>query len=170
VTQQPARLVDDVAICVAKPAPFRNVACERKAVTVEMQAIGLRPDGKQMLLHRVSASRAHRLLKLFRQGYCPLIGQTFSICDPLPPALRAKVRIEVHQHIVHLPWMQVGQQGTITSVRMDIIYVTLDVLPVPLQVTTVLTAAATLLGIYIHRPPPGTATATHLACQGPSQR
>jgi len=102
------------------------VAYERKAVTAEMRAIGLRPDGKQMLLYRVSASRALKLLKKFRQGYCPLIGQTFNRCDPVPPALRAKVRIEVHQQIVNLLWLQVGQQGTIPSVRQDILYVTLD--------------------------------------------
>jgi len=108
VTQQPARLLNDVEVYVAKTTPLRNVACERKAATAEMRAIGLRPDGKQMQLNRVSASRAHRLLKQFRQGYCPLIGQTFSSCDPVPPALRAKVHIQVHQHIVHLPWLQVG--------------------------------------------------------------
>jgi len=77
-----------------------------------------------------------------------MIGQRFSSCDPIPPALRAKVCIEVHQHIVNLPWLRVGQQGTITSVRKDVIYVTLDALSAPLPVTTVLTAAATLLGIY----------------------
>jgi len=77
-----------------------------------------------------------------------MIGQTFSSCDPVPPVLRAKVRIEVHQHIVNLLCLQVGQQGTSTSVRKDIIYVTLDALSAPLLVTTVLTAAATLLGIY----------------------
>jgi len=111
---------------VAPIPPLRNVVYERKAVTAEMRAIGLRPDGKQMLLYRVSASRALKLLKKFRQGYCPLIGQTFNRCDPVPPALRAKVRIEVHQQIVNLLWLQVGQQGTIPSVRQDILYVTLD--------------------------------------------
>jgi len=52
-----------------------------------------------------------------------MIGQTFSSCDPVPPVLRAKVRIEVHQHIVNLLCLQVGQQGrgTSTSVRKDII-------------------------------------------------
>jgi len=80
-------------------------------------------------------------------------------CDPVPPALRAKVCIEVSQHIVDLPWLQVGQQGTITSVRKEVIYVTLDAPIAPLQVTTVLTAAATLLGIYtglqlVLSPPP----------------
>jgi hypothetical protein len=103
VTQQPARLLHAVEEYVAPTTPLRNVACERKAVTAEMRAIGLHPDGKKMLLNRVSASRALRLLKRFRQGYCPMIGQTFSSCDPVPPALRAKVRIEVHQHIVNLP-------------------------------------------------------------------
>jgi len=44
--------------------------------------------------------------------------------------------------------MQVGQHGTITSVRKDIIYVTLDAPSAPLPVTTALTATATLLGIY----------------------
>jgi len=29
-----------------------------------------------------------------------MIGHTFSSCDPVPPALRAKVRIEVHQHFM----------------------------------------------------------------------
>jgi len=77
-----------------------------------------------------------------------MIGQKFSSCDPVPPTLRTKVRIEVHQPIVTLLWLQVGQQGTITSVRKDVIYVTLDALPASLQVTTVLTATATLLGIY----------------------
>ena len=77
-----------------------------------------------------------------------MIGQTFSSCDPVPPALRAKVRIEVHQHIVNLLWLQVGQQGTITSVRKHVTYVPLDAPSAPLPVTTVLTAAVTLLGIY----------------------
>jgi len=148
VTRQSATLLDAVNAYVAPPIPpLRNVAYERKAVTAEMRAIGLRPDGKPMLLHRVSASGALRLLKQFRQGYCPLIGQTFISCDPVPLALRAKVRIEVHQQIAHLPWLQVGQPGTITSVRKDVLYVTLDAPQAPLQVTTVMTAAATLLGI-----------------------
>jgi len=77
-----------------------------------------------------------------------MIGHTFSSSDPVPPALRAKVRIEVHQHIANLPWLQVGHQGTITSVRKDFIYVTLNAPPAHLQGTTVMTAAATLLGIY----------------------
>jgi len=64
-----------------------------------------------------------------------MIGQTFSSCDPVPLVLRAKVRIEVHPHIVNRPWLQFGQQGTISSVRKDVIYVTLDALPAPLQVT-----------------------------------
>jgi len=86
-------------------------------------------------------------------------GQKFSSCEPVPPALRAQVRIEVWQHIVNLPWLQVGQKGTITSVRKDVICVTLDALTAPLQVTTVLTAEATLLGIYtgiqpVPPPPP----------------
>ena len=84
------------------------------------------------------------------------MGQTSSSCYPGPPALRAKVRIEVYQRILSLPWLQVGQQGTITSVRKNVIYVTLDVFPAPLQVTTVLTATAKLLGIYTgpHLVPP----------------
>jgi len=57
VTQQPARLLDDVEVYVAKTTPLRNVACEHQAVTAEMRAIGLRPNGTQMLLNRVSASR-----------------------------------------------------------------------------------------------------------------
>jgi len=170
VTQQTARLLDAVEVYVAPTTLLRNVACERKAVTTEMRAIGLRPDCKQMLLKRVLASRALRLLKQFRQGYCPLMGQAFSSCDPVPPAPRAKVRIEVHRHIVHLPWLQVGQQGTITSVRKDVIYVTLDALPAPLQVTTVLTAAATLLGIYtgphpVPPPPPIQHAKVHLSVE-----
>jgi len=65
----------------------------------------------------------------------------------------------VTQHIVNLPWLQVGQQGTITSLRKDAIYVTLDAPIAPLQVTTVLTTAAILLGIYtglqlVLSPPP----------------
>jgi len=65
MTQQPTRLLHAVEVCVAPTTPLRNVAFERKAVTAEMQAIGLHPDGKQMLLNRVSASRAVRLLKRF---------------------------------------------------------------------------------------------------------
>ena len=122
-------------ICGTHPTHQKNEAYKCKAVTVEMRAIGLRSDGKQMLLHRVSASRALRLLKKFRQGYHPLIGQTFSICGPVPPALRTKFRIEVHQPIANLPWLQVRQQGTITSVRKDVLYVTLDAPQAPLQVT-----------------------------------
>jgi len=133
VTQQPARLQHVVELYVAPIAPLRNVACKRKAVTSEMWAIGLRLDGKQMLLKRVSAARALRLLKQFRQGYCPMIGQKFSSCDPVPPTLH----IEVHQPIINLPWLQVGQQGTITSVRKDVIYETLDAFSAPLHVTTV---------------------------------
>jgi len=98
-----------------------------------------------------------------------MIGQKFSSCDPVPPTSHTRVRIEVYQPIVNLPWLQVGQQGTITSVRKDVIYVTLDAPPAPLHVTTVMTAAATLLGIYA-APPPNTITATHPACQGTSQR
>jgi len=160
VTRQPAKLLDALDAFAAPITPLRNVACERQAVTSEMRAIGLRPDGKQMLLDRVPASRALRLLKQFRQGYCPLIGQTFSSFNPVPPALRAKVRIEVYQHIVSLPWLQVGQQGTITSVRKDGIYVTLDAFSAPLQATTVLKAAATLSGIYTgpHPVPPPSPT------------
>ena len=87
-----------------------------------------------------------------------MIGQKISSCDPVPPVLRAKVCIEVSQHIVNLPWLHVGQQGTITSVRKEVIYVTLDAPIAPLQVTTVLTAAK-LLGMYtgphlILSPPP----------------
>jgi len=98
------------------------------------------------------------------------MGQIFSSCDPVPPALRAKVRIEVHQHIVNLPWLQVGQQCTITSVRKDVIYVTLDALPAPLQVTTVLTAAATLLSMYtgphpVPPPPPIQHAKVHLSAE-----
>jgi len=155
VTQQPARLLHVAEISVAPTTPLRNVAYESKAVTAdsEMRAIVLHPDGKQTLLERVSASKALRLLKKFRQGYCPLIDQTFSSCDPVPPVLHAKVRIEECHHIVNLPWLQVGQQGTITSVRKDVIYVTLDTPPAPMQVTTVLTPASTLLGIYTGPPP-----------------
>ena len=153
VTRRPSTLLDAVDAYVAPIPPLRNVAYERKAVTAEMRAIGLQPDGKQMLLHRVSASRALKLLKKFRQGYCPLIGQTFNRCNPVPPALRAKVRIEVHQQIANLLWLQVGQQGTIPSVRQDILYVTLDAPQAPLQVTTVMTAAAILLGMYTGPPP-----------------
>jgi len=80
-----------------------------------------------------------------------MIGQTFISCDPVPPALRAKVRIEVQQHIVNIPWLQVGLQGTITSVRKDVIYVTLDALPAPVQVITVLTTAANCL-VYTKAP------------------
>jgi len=130
--RRPSTLLDAVDAYVAPIPHLRNVAYESKAVTTEMRAIGLRPDGKQMLLHRVSASRALKLLKKFRQGYCPLIGQTFSRCNPVPPALRAKVRIEVHQQVANFPWLQVGQQGTITSVRQDILYVTLDAPQAPL--------------------------------------
>jgi len=60
-------------------------------LTAEMRAIGLRPDGKQMLLNRVSASRTLQLLKKFQQGYCPMIGEKFSSCDPVPPTLHTKV-------------------------------------------------------------------------------
>jgi len=96
-----------------------------------------------------------------------MIYQTFSSCDPIPPALQSKVRIEVHQHIVNLPWLQVGQQGTITSVRKNVIYVTLDTPPAPLPVTTVLTATTTLLGIYtgpklVLPPPPRQHTKVNL--------
>jgi len=60
VTRQPAKLLDAPDAYAAPITPLRNVACERQAVTAEMRAIGLRPDGKQMLLNRVSASRALR--------------------------------------------------------------------------------------------------------------
>ena len=133
VTRRPATLLDVVDAYVAPIPPLRNAEYERKALTAEMQAIGLRPDGKQMLLYRVLASRSLRVLKKFRQGYYPLIGQTFSMCDPVPPALRAKVRIEVPQQIANLSWLQVGQQGTITCVRKGILYVTLDAPQAPLQ-------------------------------------
>jgi len=88
-----------------------------------------------------------------------MIGQKISSCDPVPPALHTKVRIEVHQPIIDLPWLQVGQQSTITSVRKDVIYETVDAPLAPLHDTIVLTAAATLLGIYtgplpIPPPPP----------------
>ena len=66
VTQQPARLIHAVEVYVAPTTPPRNVACERKAVTAEMWAIGLRPAGKQMLLKRVSASRAQSAIEAER--------------------------------------------------------------------------------------------------------
>ena len=96
VTRQPAKLPDapDAYAAPITPlsiTPLRNMACERKAVTAEMWAIGLCPDGKQMLLNRVSASRTLQLLKKFRQGYCPMIGQKFSSCNPAPPTLHTKV-------------------------------------------------------------------------------
>jgi len=53
----------------------------------------------------------------------------------------------------HLPCLQVDQQGTITSMRKDVLYVTLDAPQAPLQVTTVMTEVATLLGIYTGPPP-----------------
>ena len=65
VTRQPAKLIDAPDAYTAPITPLRNVACERKAATAEMRAIGLRSDGKQMLLKRVSASRTLRLLKKF---------------------------------------------------------------------------------------------------------
>jgi len=55
VTQQPAKLLDAMEVYVVPTTPLRNVACERKAVTAHMRAIGLRPEGKQILLKRVSA-------------------------------------------------------------------------------------------------------------------
>jgi len=57
VPQQPARLLDAVKVyvTVAPTTPLRNVVYERKAVTAEMRAIGLLPDGKQTLLKHVSA-------------------------------------------------------------------------------------------------------------------
>ena len=58
VTQPPTRLLNASEAYVAPTSPRRNVACERKAVTAEMWAVGLRPDGNQMVLKRVSASRA----------------------------------------------------------------------------------------------------------------
>ena len=64
-TQQPARLQDGFEVFVAPTTLFRNVACERKVVTAELLAIGLRPDGKHTLLNWVLASRALRLLKMF---------------------------------------------------------------------------------------------------------
>ena len=71
-------------VYVAPTTPLRNVGCERKAVTAKMRAIGVRPDGKQMLLNRVSASRALRLLKHFRQGYCPMIEQKLLVVTQSP--------------------------------------------------------------------------------------
>jgi len=50
-----------------------------------------------------------------------MIGQKIISYDPVPPAFGAKVRIQVCRHIVNLPWLQVGQQGTISSVRKDVI-------------------------------------------------
>ena len=82
-----------------------------------------------------------------------MIGQDFSSCDPFPLTFHTKVRAEVYQPIVNLPWLQVGQRGTITSVRKEAIYVTLDAPPAPLHVTTVLTAVTTLLDIYKSPPP-----------------
>jgi len=57
VTRQPDKLLDALDPHAAPITPLRNVACERKTVTAEMRDIGLHPDGKQMLLNRVSASR-----------------------------------------------------------------------------------------------------------------
>ena len=84
VTQQPARLIRAVEVYVAATTPRRDVVCERKAVTAEMWAICLRPDGKQILLKRVPPSRALRLLKHFRQGYCPMIGQKLLVVTQSP--------------------------------------------------------------------------------------
>jgi len=52
-----------------------------------------------------------------------MIGHTFSSCDSVSLALRAKVRNEVQLPLPTLPWLQVGQQGAITPVRKDVIYV-----------------------------------------------
>ena len=65
VTRQPTKPLDAPDADAAPITPLRNVACERKAGTAEMWAIGLQPDGKQMLLKRVSESRALQLLKQF---------------------------------------------------------------------------------------------------------
>jgi len=45
-----------------------------------------------------------------------MIGQKSSSCEAVPLSLRAKVRIEVHQHIETLPCLKADQHGTITSV------------------------------------------------------
>ena len=58
VTPPPTRRLNASQAYVAPTALLRNVACELKAVTAEMRAIGLRPDGNQMQLKQVSASRA----------------------------------------------------------------------------------------------------------------
>jgi len=44
VTRQPAKLIDAPDAYAAPITPLRNVACERKTVTAEMRAIGLRPS------------------------------------------------------------------------------------------------------------------------------
>jgi len=80
------------------------------------------------------------------------------------------VRIEVCHHIVSLSWLQVGQYGTITSVRKDVIYMTLDAPLAPMQVTTVLTTVATLLDICtgphpILPPPPIQHAKVHLSVE-----
>ena len=49
MTRQPSKLLDAADAGVTTTTPLRNVTCNRKAVTAEMRAIGLRPDGKQML-------------------------------------------------------------------------------------------------------------------------
>jgi len=64
-----------------------------------------------------------------------MIGHTFSSCDPVSLALLAKVRNEVHLPLPTLPWLQVGQQGAITPVRKDVIYVDAFKLTLSLEVT-----------------------------------
>ena len=86
--RQPAKLLDGVDVRVAPTNNLRNVAYEHKAVKEEKCAIGLRSDGSRTLLRRGSSSMALRLLQQFRQGYCPMIGHTFSSCDPVSLALR----------------------------------------------------------------------------------
>jgi hypothetical protein len=91
-----------------------------------------------------------------------MIGQEFSSCDPVPPTFHTKVRTEVHQPFVNLPWLQVGQRGTITSVRKEAIYVTGR--PSSTSARDYCLDSSNNLAWYIQRPPPHTTTVTHPAC------
>jgi len=81
-----------------------------------------------------------------------MIGQDFSSCDPFPLTFHTKVRTEVYQPIVNLPWLQVGQRGTITLVQGGHLCDTGR--PSSTSARDYCLDSSNNLAWYIHRPPP----------------
>ena len=81
---------------------------ERRAVTAELRAIGLKPDVKRTLLRQVPASIANKPLASFCRDQPFMVGHTFWHFDPILPMVAAGVNIEVTTLIPEFLWLRVG--------------------------------------------------------------